>query len=67
MKPARTQTHWSAICNRVNLAANFFADTVDVDYIEGLKVATIVEEDNRNIEDLDTFPELKALGYGEFV
>lgn len=64
MKPARTRTHWSAICDRVNQAANFFGGTVGVDYIEGLQVATIVEEDKKNIADLGTFPELAQCGYG---
>lgn len=51
------------IVHRVNAAMNFFADTQDVDYMEGFTPAEVRAEDRDLQKDLWIFPELKRFGY----
>jgi len=52
------------IVKRVNAASNFWAGTVDVDYLEYLSWKEILELDKENLEDFFLFKkELSACGY----
>lgn len=54
---------YSQILSRLNLAYNFFADTVGVDYLEGFSAAEVRELDSDMMQDVWVFPELKRMGY----
>jgi hypothetical protein len=57
-------TKLDIIVERVNKAANFWADTKDVDYCAGLSLKEIKEYDKENFEDFFLFKkELSACGY----
>lgn len=50
--------------NRVNLAGNFWADTVGVDYCESLTWEEVLEQDRENLAVRFLFKqELAACGY----
>lgn len=57
-------TNDERIYARVNAAANFWADTEDVDYCEGMSWKEILELDRENLDDFWLFrKELKECGY----
>ena len=57
-------TNDELIVKRVNAAANFWADTEDVDYCESLTWKEILEYDKMNLEDFFLFKkELSKCGY----
>lgn len=57
-------TKLDVIVERVNAAANMWADTVGVDYCEGLSLREIKEYDKENFESYMLFKkELGACGY----
>lgn len=57
------EAKFAKIKARLNKACNFFADTTDVDYCEGIDAATITRMDSENRQDIRIFPELKKMGY----
>lgn len=48
---------------RTNKACNFFADTLNVDYISELSEKEVKELDKEYQDDVHLFPELKKFGY----
>lgn len=54
---------YTDIVARVNAAMNFFADTKDVNYMEGFSAVEVMEYDSENKQDVWVFPELKKMGY----
>lgn len=56
--------NFNKIKKRVNKVANFWADTHDVDYVEGLSKEEILYYDKENKEDYFIFKkELRDCGY----
>lgn len=54
---------YADIVKRVNAVANWFADTVDVNYVEGLSASEVRSMDADYKEDVWLFPEMKRMGY----
>lgn len=54
---------YNKIVSRVNAALNFFADTTDVDYMEGFSCAEVMSQDADIKQEVWLFPELRRLGY----
>ena len=56
-----TSEQFQAIRSKVNKACNFWADTIDVDYVEGLSAAEIMEQYAIDKDMIKYFPELREI------